>query len=205
MQKFKEYIVEADKIRVLKKEISATNLYPTQREIRLGTALGIAIAGIDYNEIPFISKDMYILDGHHRWAATMLDDPTQKMSGSWVDLDSETLIPILRKIGDDFGNVRRRGLATSKREDVNLFKASLEDAIEAIETGRYIEPKLYNKEKAQKWLQKIGGRRGLQRRLDLIKKHQPSSTAPKREDMPVLRVSKNQHTKAAKMLSTGEY
>lgn len=42
-----------------------------------------------------ISKDNHIMDGHHRWIATLMVDPTAEMTGPQVDFPASKLIPVL--------------------------------------------------------------------------------------------------------------
>lgn len=42
-----------------------------------------------------ISKDLYMMDGHHRWVATMLVNPQAPLGGTQVMLDYEPLLGIL--------------------------------------------------------------------------------------------------------------
>ena len=43
----------------------------------------------------FISSDNFIMDGHHRWVATAMIDPTMKVGGYRVDFPGEQLVAIL--------------------------------------------------------------------------------------------------------------
>jgi len=67
--------------------VSAANAIPTQSNILLPKALGMAAGkgpgkGIRGGKLgAYFSTDGHILDGHHRWAATMLNDPSANMSG----------------------------------------------------------------------------------------------------------------------------
>ena len=81
---------------------------PSQSQIWLGKALVMASGmdpGGDLGAI--ISKDGHILDGHHRWAMTMLSDPTVKIDGVQADLNIGDLVPVLRNVGDAMGFPRR--------------------------------------------------------------------------------------------------
>lgn len=42
-----------------------------------------------------ISSDGYIMDGHHRWAATLMVDPSASVGGLSVDLPGEKLVGVL--------------------------------------------------------------------------------------------------------------
>jgi hypothetical protein len=43
----------------------------------------------------FISKDNFIMDGHHRWVATAMIDPTMSVGGYKVEFPGEQLVAIL--------------------------------------------------------------------------------------------------------------
>ena len=59
--------------------IPAKQLKPSQNAVYLGKSLGMAIAGIQGGDLgAVISSDNRILDGHHRWAATLFNNPSAK-------------------------------------------------------------------------------------------------------------------------------
>ena len=192
---------EDDVVNVSKKSWTANSLKPSQSAIYLGKSLGMAVGGVKGGDLgSVVSKDGHILDGHHRWAATLLADPSAKISGLQADLGIGDLVPVLRGLGDAFGNQRR---GEPKGGDVNVFKATTADAIESLETGKNMDPRFYNKEKSLAWLESIGGEEGLKSRLDNLKNHRPPSGAPPRIEMPVIDADKGQERKAAKLLSRG--
>jgi len=51
-----------------------------------------------------ISKENYILDGHHRYSQVMLFDPTLKMKALHIPLDIQLLLKITRTYGAAIGN-----------------------------------------------------------------------------------------------------
>jgi hypothetical protein len=59
-------------------------LWAGNTELEAGGDLGV-----------FISKDNYIMDGHHRWVATAMIDPSLSMGGYKVDFPGEQLVAIL--------------------------------------------------------------------------------------------------------------
>ena len=76
-------------------------LKPTQEDVYLGKALGMAIGGVAGGDLKsVVSHDNYILDGHHRWAATLLNKPTATITGIQVAMDIQDLVPVLRAAGD---------------------------------------------------------------------------------------------------------
>ena len=97
---------EDDVINVQKAEFDAGQLKPSQTSMKLSNALGMALsmihpekdlkAGGDLGG--FISSDLHIMDGHHRWVATAMIDPKLKCGGNYVSFPAKQLIPILNAI-----------------------------------------------------------------------------------------------------------
>lgn len=82
---------------------------PTQTNILLPKALGLAIGGVAGGDIgAYASLKNQILDGHHRWAATMLNDPSANIGTfAQIDLDKlgiEPTLQYLTAIGNALGN-----------------------------------------------------------------------------------------------------
>jgi len=78
-------------------------LKPSQSSMNIEKALGMVIGMLDPNSNlnaggdlgAFITKDGYIMDGHHRWVATAMVDPSQSVGGYQVDFPAQQLIGIL--------------------------------------------------------------------------------------------------------------
>lgn len=190
-----------DVIKTTPVQIPAKQLNPSQSEIFLGKALGMAIGGVRGGDLKaIVSRDNYILDGHHRWAATMLSNPIGKVGGLKAALGIGDLIPVLRALGDALGN-DRRGVPAGG--DISIYDASFEDVLAIINTGKYSSPKFYNKDKAQSWLASIGEAE-LQKRFVALKAKRPPAGAPERKDMPVIDADKGQEISAGAMLARGD-
>lgn len=180
----------------------ANKLKPSQSAIYLAKSLGMAVGGVKGGDLgSIVSKDGHILDGHHRWAATMLADPTAKITGIEADLGIGDLVPVLRALGDSIGNTRR-GEPTGG--DVNIFKATVQDAMDSLTNGKNMHPKFYDKEKSLAWLESIGGKAELEKRLKFIQKNTPPKGAPPRIDMPVIDADKGDEKKASDLLNKGK-
>jgi len=191
-----------DIVKTKPKNWKANALKPSQSAIYLGKSLGMAIGGVKGGDLgAMVSKDKRILDGHHRWAATLLSEPSAQIRGIEADLGIGDLVPVLRGLGDSIGNTRR---GEPKGGDLNIFKASVNDAVRMIETGKSMNPKFYDKEKSVAWLEKIGGKAELQKRLKFIQKNPPPKGAPPRIDMPVIDADKGDEKKAADLLKKGK-
>ncbi len=95
--------------------IAASKAIPTQTNILLGKSLSMAIGNGERDGVAggdlgaYISTKGEILDGHHRWAATMLNNPNASIgSFAAVDLDAmggkEKALKYLTAIGNALGN-----------------------------------------------------------------------------------------------------
>lgn len=178
--------------------IPAKNLMPSQDAIYLGKALGLAINGVEGGDLKaVISKDNRILDGHHRWAATIFNNPDAKINGEKCDLDIGDLVPVLRAAGDAMMN--RRGVEP-KGGDLNIFKSTLEDIRNCIYDGKNMDLNYYNQQKSIEWFESKG-EAFLKKSLALIKKNPPPKGAPPRKDMP--KIKPNQVKDVAKDLKNG--
>jgi hypothetical protein len=144
-----------------------------------------------------ISLDNRILDGHHRWASTMFNDPSAKVGGMKADLKIGDLVPVLRAMGDTYGN-KRRGAPGG---DLNIFKATAKDALKYLNDLNKTGSKFMKPGQAIQWLKGIGGKEALSKRLKMIQQASPPSGAPERIDMPV--IEPNQLTFSKKQLGGG--
>jgi len=95
--------------------ISAGELKPTQSQIWLEKIVrdlvkfGIPGAGSNVlNRTIIVSKDGYILDGHHRYGQVMLADPTLKLKALFIPLPIDVLLRVGRSYGNAIGN-RQKG------------------------------------------------------------------------------------------------
>jgi len=88
------------------KGVPVVNLKPSQSSMNIGKAMQFVVqmlhpqgklkAGGDLGA--FISKDNYIMDGHHRWIATGMIDPSLGVGGYKVGFPAPELIAILNAI-----------------------------------------------------------------------------------------------------------
>jgi hypothetical protein len=129
-----------------------------------------------------VSHDGYILDGHHRWAATLLNNPEAKIHGIQIAIEIDDLVPILRAAGDAFGNERRG----APKGDRNIFESTIKDAMDAILDGKGMDAKFYDRSWAVEWLGKLGGEKVLEERIKAIRRHKTPARSPARKDMPVI-------------------
>jgi len=91
-------------------EIPASEAIPTQTNILLAKALSMAINGVEGGDLKaWISTKGEILDGHHRWAATMLNNPAANLGAiGAVDMEAmggkEKALKYLTAVGNALGN-----------------------------------------------------------------------------------------------------
>ena len=156
------------------------------------------MAGGDLDDI--ISQDNHILDGHHRWAATMFANPSAKVGGVQVQKKIGDLIPVLRSVGDALGN-KRRGVPEGG--DISIYDATFDDIIAAVNTGKNMDAKFYNKEKSIAWLESVGEDE-LKARFAKLQSIEPPKGAPPRTDMPVIDADKGQVKLVSDLLVTGK-
>jgi hypothetical protein len=166
-----------------KENIPAKSLKPSQNEVYLGKALDMAIRGYYGGDLgSMISADGRIIDGHHRWVATLFNDPNMKLVCTRVDLVIGDLIPVLRQAGDVLGNIRGKKPETG---DIDVFSATIKDVEDCIYKGKNMDPIKWNPETASKWYEQNKGT--VAKALNIIQKSLPPSDAPRREDMPKIK------------------
>jgi len=91
-------------------KVAAGDAIPTQSNILLPKALGMAVGGVSGGDLgAYFSTKGEILDGHHRWAATMLNDPGASLGGfAGIDLDAmggtTQALKHLTALGNALGN-----------------------------------------------------------------------------------------------------
>lgn len=106
---------DRDKVKVVRRKIPAGELRATQKVIHADKAERMADRAktgeyVPWEEPVLVSSDSYILDGHHRWAATLLTDPGQKMSAIQIDLPVDRLLAVANAYTDAIGNTRKAAL-----------------------------------------------------------------------------------------------
>jgi hypothetical protein len=116
-----EYIVQAghwdgdhsdDAVGAGKKSWAAAALKPSQSTMRLPMAIGLALSMLDKGKVggylgAIVSADGHILDGHHRWAATILaSGRSGKVGGYQAGLKGKKLLGVLNIISKGMFGVR---------------------------------------------------------------------------------------------------
>jgi len=95
---------EEDTIAVTGASEPVQKLKPSQSSMNIEKAMAQAISMIagdmelGGNINAFISNDDHIMDGHHRWVATAMVDPSKPVGGYKVDFPADKLIAVLNAI-----------------------------------------------------------------------------------------------------------
>jgi len=105
-----------------KKKVPVGALKPAQTELIKGKAFGMLVDFLLRNKYKnadlgnIVSEDNYIMDGHHRWAAIYLIDPSTSVNVTQIDLPGQALVTVLNtftvgKLGITSGNKGKGNLA----------------------------------------------------------------------------------------------
>jgi hypothetical protein len=100
---------------------SVGNLKPSQSSMNIEKAMAFVLnmlwpgnsglnAGGDLGA--FVSNDGYIMDGHHRWVATAMIDPSKSVGGYLVDFPGQQLVAVLNTMTKGLFGVQRGKSAT---------------------------------------------------------------------------------------------
>jgi hypothetical protein len=110
---FREMLKEKN-IKVLQTEVPADKLKATQKDLVGGKVIGMMGALEKDPNHPkitapiYVSRDGYVIDGHHRWAAIVAynakhpDNPIP-MKSTVIDMDIKDAIPMANKFAEDMG------------------------------------------------------------------------------------------------------
>lgn len=105
-----------DKIKVSGAKVAVKNLKPIQKQIYFDKSMKTIIDfGIEATKsflssktFFIISSDNYIIDGHHRFLAGMLIDPSISVKVVSINLPIAKLLPMTLAYGDAIGNKRNK-------------------------------------------------------------------------------------------------
>ena len=102
----KDQASDDDVIPVVRASFTAAELKPSQSSMDIDKAVNFAIqmshpsgklkAGGNLDA--FISKDNFIMDGHHRWIGTAMANPAAKLNGFRVGFPGEQLVAVLNNM-----------------------------------------------------------------------------------------------------------
>lgn len=197
-----------------KVSVPVKNLQAAQTEIIAEKAIGMAI-GTMLNTKPatiggdlgsIVSKDNFIMDGHHRWAATFLCDPNSKVKATQIDLPGVSLVSALNTI--TVGMFNRSGnygdgdiKDFTGRNIGNLLDNFLKNGIQGKFpiTPEQVKESLGNMPGAGGDYEK--GKKIMMKNADALPK-QIMPEAPARVEMPV--IGPDEVEKVKRMLANGE-
>jgi len=193
-------------------------LKPSQSSMNIEKAMGQAISMIlgdmelGGNINAFISNDDHIMDGHHRWVATAMVDPSQPVGGYKVDFPADKLIAILNaitagKFGITQGKPATGGFDQFKPGPV---KATLQQFAKEGVPGKFPRPPEQVMQALEKFVADNGGEEkgeeAVEKAAEIMVnnlsnlKFETPAGAPSREDMPVI----DDPQPAIQALTTGE-
>ena len=127
---FREMLKQKN-IKVLQTEVPADKLKATQKDLVGGKVIGMMGALEKDPNHPkitapiYVSRDGYVIDGHHRWAAIVAynakhpDNPIP-MKSTVIDMDIKDAIPMANKFAEDMG-------IAAKKADVKDGEAPTEE------------------------------------------------------------------------------
>lgn len=117
--KFKQEMDEHG-IKTKHMKVEVGSLRPIQQQIYISKSIdAIAQFGIkkslqflkDKKTVTVMSKDHYIIDGHHRFLTGMLIDPKMKVNVLMIDMPISELLPASLSFSDRIGNKRNESLS----------------------------------------------------------------------------------------------
>ena len=190
-----------------KKDIPPEGLFPSQTTIKIVKSVNMAIGMIQTNQIggdlnAVISSDGYIMDGHHRWAATILVGGGG-VGGLVADLRGSLLVRVLNILTKGYFLRTRGNTGSGKLSEltpVNI-EAALRDALVNGLGGDYPKTSAEVQDALLKhWGDVEMGIKGMSANADNITKTTPS-WAKSRENMPVIK--KKELADVEKLLSKG--
>lgn len=205
-------VIQDDQDAMRQKVIPSVKLKPSQTTMVLSDVVGIALEmlndgtgfGDDLGAI--VSADGYIMDGHHRWAGSILARGSDASVMVWVsNLTGPQLLRVLNVVSKGAFGVTQGNMGTGSLSDINLAKVytQLEHFRNKGRSSKYFSftPDGFDQMMADNFGDVELGMRILAERAILIPKDVPS-WAPQREEMPV--ISPRQTPGLARLLNKGE-
>ena len=202
---------------------AAGNLKPGQTEVIAEKAASIAIGMLNSGKVggplgAIISGDMHIMDGHHRWAATVLVNPGASVSGLKIDVPGQALVGILNvytkgALGREKGNPGKGNIKEFTKDKIaSVLDGFMQNGCKigvVDDKGGYSEKDI-NGEEVKKILGKMKGANGdankgkelMSANADKLNKEIPK-WAPPRVDMPV--INSDELNGLVKKLQSGEF
>lgn len=195
-----------DVVAVRPASAAAGKLKPSQQTMVLEKSLGMAMAML-LGKMPLggnlgaiISKDGHILDGHHRWAASiMAGGPGVSVGGFAADLNGKDLLKVLNIVSKGMFGVRN---GKAGKGSISTFKSG--NAVKVLQDMVENGTEFLSADQVKEALEKFGsveqGIAQVAANTDKVSKAVPS-WAPDRKQMPV--IEPDQVPAAAKTLNKG--
>ena len=191
-----------------------TALKPSQSSMNIGKGLGMALDMITRDSPggdldAFISSDMHIMDGHHRWVASGMVDPGASLGGHKINYPAMKLVAVLNALTKGEFNITTGKPATGGFDQfkVGPITTQLEDYLTNGIGGEFPQPPEYVQAAIEKFtgVQGEGAKQAAVAKfvsnLSSLKFKLPPG-APSREDMPV--IDKKNVKKAIDKITTGD-
>lgn len=199
-----------DKVSVSKTSIKATALKPSQTTMVLEKAVGMAIGMLVSGKIggdlgALISSDDHIMDGHHRWAATIIAAGSKGNVGGYVaSLPGKDLLKVLNVISKGAFGVRggQPGKGSITQFTPDNTREILERSVEqGVRGDSPISADKFKEALEKKFGSIEEGVDTMSNNVKLMHKSVPN-WAPDRAQMPV--ITPHQVPAAANLLSSGD-
>jgi hypothetical protein len=191
-----------------------TALKPSQSSMNIGKGLGMALDMITKNSPggdldAFISSDMHIMDGHHRWIASGMVDPSSQLGGHKINYPAMKLIAVLNALtkGEFDINTGKEASGGFDQFQVGPLTSELEKFLAKGIEGKFPQPPEY----VQAAIEKFTGIQGEGAKQAAVSKFVENISklqfvlppgAPSREDMPV--IDKKNVASAIDKITTGD-
>jgi hypothetical protein len=195
---------------------SVQNLKPSQSSMNIKKAMSFVINMLSPKNKDFqpggdlealISRDKFIMDGHHRWVASAMIDPNIKVGGVLVDYPGKELVAILNTMSKGLFGVDEGNPATGGFDQFTSEKIKKQLMV-FVKAGVWaLKP-----EDVMDVLEKFTGQEGEQAVDAAVAKMVTNlgklsfklpSWAPERPDMPIIDKDKGQVATSAKALAGG--
>jgi hypothetical protein len=193
--------------------VPVSSLSPMQKEVIPEKALSFALGFVDTGTTPdlinmeaIISNDNYIMDGHHRWAARTLLDPTAQVKVEKVDMPADDVVTALNVY------TKAKGLKGNPgKGDVKQFSTLIPKAIDMFVTKGTEQWPMKDKtpEEIKAIITKLGDGDFEKGKATLIANSKKLKTeihpnAPSRIDMPVINAKTGDLKAVLNKLKAGE-
>ena len=189
-----------DTIDVGKGSYPVGQLKPSQSSMNIGKAMAQALAMIQGDmEIggdlgAFISSDKHIMDGHHRWVATTMVDPSKNVGGYTVDFPGTELIAVLNAITKGRLGVQqgKKGSGGFNQFEAGPIKQTLQAYLKNGIKGKFPKTPEYVQQALEKFTRQQGPAAldaavaKFVNNLKAVKPFTLPKGAPARPDMPVI-------------------